>query len=211
MKTNFNFGSGTIVEIGDQEFILTAAHVLEHTHAGQLISIEGINWSVVWKIEKKLTRNDIALLSFSGSFHRQIFEIKISSKQAILSMDAIIAGFPAGRANYLDVGSEGAKETHMLPFLRKGIISAFLRKEFIIDCLIQRGFSGGPAFYVSADGKFTPHIFGVVSSGITFEDDQKLLDERTATTIRSGFTSCVSVDLALELAQDELGIMVTEG
>jgi S1-C subfamily serine protease len=205
IQTPHQVGSGTIIELDDREFILTAAHVMEGVGPSSLINIQGNEWSVTWKIISKHVRGDACLVAFGGKFNRNTFEMKYGSKNSILSMDAFVMGFPEGRVNYLDVKSESGQRRMIFPFLRKGIISAVLRQEFIVDCIIQKGFSGGPLFIMDGPNKLVPRILGVISSGLTFSGDDYANDRR-ATTIRSGFTSCVSMDLVLELAEDEFGM-----
>lgn len=206
VTTGFTVGTGTIVEIGGQEFLLSAAHVFDGVSVGSPIGLEGDDWKRVWPIKRKFTRGDIALISFENLFNRSSLEIRVTDEDMFLSMDVYIAGFPAGQGRYIDVGADKARINTLVPFLRKGIVSNIERNEFIIDTLVQKGFSGGPVFGLLADGKYTPWLIGVISSGLTFPDDQSVLDESKAVTIRSGFTSCIMIGLALELAEDELGI-----
>jgi hypothetical protein len=196
-------GTGFVADHNDGTFIFTAAHVIAGLHAGSPIGIDAMRVSAQLTISKSERRGDAGVFAvretivagdmycqLDGAFH--------------FGEDVFLFGYPAGQARHVDVLPDDAhkpKVRHMMPFARKGIISNMEQQGFVVDTLLQKGFSGGPVIRC-ADSVNNPSVIGIISGGLLFDDDRKLLDDDRGVTIRSGFTDCMMIRTFKEIVED---------
>lgn len=190
-------GTGFFVERGGRQFLVTAAHVVKSNYVGERLEIDTVSTSGAVTIKRKEVLGDAAILVVD---REHVSPPCLFGASFYIGQDVTLVGFPAGRGERFEIdrGDPEFRLKVFRPFLRRGIVSnGSTNDEFIVDSLLQKGFSGGPvvAQMVNSEGRVseTPAIIGVISSGIVFDGDRVLLDDHQGVTIRSGFTCCLHV------------------
>lgn len=120
-----------------------------------------------------------------------------------ISDDAFILGYPHSLRKYAQ------KEIELyVPLLRKGTISGknLDEKIIILDCEVNYGNSGGPAFHVFSipNGKAQIEIIGIVSTFIPYSEEyfntrNPLLKHEYIQN--SGYSTIVPIDFLLEIVE----------
>jgi len=174
--------------------------VVEGVYRGQSIDLEARWGRGGVMVTQKETRGDTAVVTLGRTFSLSTLPCGLAGK-CQYGQDVFLLGFPAGQGRYVDIHRGDRKSRELNPFARNGIISNISHRELVVDCVIQKGFSGGPVV-VSNCSNVEPRIIGIISSGILFDNDRQLLNDDLGVTIRSGFTTCQTIDIAIEIIQD---------
>lgn len=159
------YGTAFTLDVDGDEFLITAAHLLESSSKTQVIHIlRHGQWN---RIDCELTAAgrgelDIAVLKLPTRLTNPVFTVEPTFGNCHVGQDMYFLGFPYKiSVDYGPIadGQPGA-------FLKKGSLSAVLPgppRVFYIDALNNEGFSGGPLYFFRNGEVNMPCIAGVVS------------------------------------------------
>lgn len=199
-------GTCFTLDIAGRQYLITARHVVAGINKEAVVEIlnDGQWKRIPVKVFFPLPESvDIAVLAAP---------IQISPSHPLpaakaggyyLSQEVYFLGFPYG----LSMDSKNLNAGFPLPFVKKGIISAFVAVDggaelLVIDGLNNPGFSGGPVVLTDLKtGQLT--VVGVVS-GYRFQED-RILDGGKETTLsvrsNSGLVLAYGIKKALDVIQ----------
>lgn len=178
---NNEIGSAFVIDHNDENFIITAKHVIESIDFknGEEIKINVYNNESWINLDCKVYVHndeeiDIAVLKPLKKYFN-LKKIDIGMEGLILGSDLYFLGFPYGML----MDSLPDAYGYPIPFIKKGIISGVLNKYDItsiyIDAHNNPGFSGGPVINILSGGK--TQIIGVNVSYIKHENEVAFEDQ----------------------------------
>jgi hypothetical protein len=159
------YGTAFTLDIDGQEFLITAAHLLDEVNGSKEIKVLGngvwrtIAYQVVGAGRGEL---DIAVLKIQERLTDPVFVIGAKFGDCYLGQDVFFLGFPYKM--WVDYGPTIAGQAGA--FLKKGTLSACMPgppKALYVDAINNEGFSGGPLYYFRNGNMQDPYIAGVVS------------------------------------------------
>lgn len=163
-----NLGTGFTIDIDDQQYLVTAKHVVEGIQDGDHIYLmHNDKWyggavNIAW-MPPQCAEEDIAILLFQEELLSEAaYPVIVNSAGLYLGQDVYFLGYPYKmRMRFKEM-----KGGWPLPLVKKGIVSGFGGKKgpelIYIDGHNNPGFSGGPVIFGKA-GDEHPHIAGVIS------------------------------------------------
>jgi hypothetical protein len=202
------YGTAFTLDIDGNEFLITAAHLLESNSRNQVIHIlRHGRWN---RIECELTAAgrgelDIAVLKLPTRMTDPVFTVELTFGNCHVGQDMYFLGFPYKMsADYGPIadGQPGA-------FLKKGALSAVLPgppRALYLDALNNEGFSGGPLYFFRNGDVEAPCIAGVVSKyRIEHESVVDASGQETEMRVayNTGFLVAYDIAHALELARSD--------
>lgn len=175
-----NTGTGFVVEVRGNKFLVTAKHLFEDLGYPKTTLI-GVGKEGTWaKVDNQIfyhsdDKVDIAVIKTSY-FDKMCFgQVEYSDKGMFYGQDVFMLGFPYGlKSEFYDLN-----RGYPLPYVKKGIWAGKYGKYFAFDWDNNHGFSGGPVvFREYTDEQFsdTMHIAGVICSYIPHKI--KVFDEQ---------------------------------
>lgn len=154
-----DYGTGFIVDVDGQEYLITAKHLLGTPDSDLKIYINQ-RWTSYKYVVADFGANgaDIVALRLENPIVPSNLPVKVSG-ETYIGQDVCFLGFP------YKLWMEHGAVTHgrPMPFLKKGVISAFDNDPSILhlDAINNPGFSGGPVYYL--DDEKNVVIIGVVA------------------------------------------------
>jgi len=158
-------GSGFTITVRDRQYFVTAAHVVEGLEESNILELafkDGYAPFKVLEIHRPIDGLDVAILRLDSNLYSWP-DANYDSAGLFLGCECGFLGFPFG------LSAEGLADSKgwPLPFLKKGWLAGSQRvsekvMHFFLDGHNNKGFSGGPVFFVNSSTEVT-HIFGVVS------------------------------------------------
>lgn len=201
------YGTAFTIDVGDEQFLITAAHLLAGRALTQVIQIyrakqwHPIDCTLVGIGAGEL---DIAVLKVPIRLTDAKLVVEYGFRDCHPGQDFFFAGFPYKM--WIDYG--GQFTGIPIPFLKKGTLSACdlgPPKTLYIDALNNEGFSGAPLyFFVNGDLGTPPRIAGVVSKfRIEFETVIDLGGDPTVMKVpyNTGFLIAYDIAHALQLVK----------
>ena len=201
------YGTAFTLDIDGNEFLITAAHLLEQQSGPQVLKIlrssiwHDVSCSIVAVGKGSL---DIAVLRAPMRLTDPGFTVEAQFGNCFVGQDMFFVGFPYKM--WVDYGT--STEGHPGVFLKKGALSAVDAgppKILYVDALNNEGFSGAPLYYFN-NGNLNepPRIAGVVSK-YKIEHEAVLNAEGVTTDMRvpynTGFMVAYDIAHAIELAR----------
>ena len=208
-----HFGACIIVSVDSVNYIITARHLLNSILDQKDISFY-INRKAKWELLKgKLllhenSKIDIAVIQLEQKgvvFHVSNFDI--GSKNYFASQECFFLGYPYGKK--VEDVSNSFNDGFPVPFIKKGIVSAFTFEEngavaeIFVDATNNSGFSGGPVVVrneVGINNKFEMRLIGIVS-GYLSEPRRVPLKSGEVVVVpeNSGIMCSVPINYALDI------------
>ena len=190
-----NVGSGFTVEINGGKYFVTAAHVVEGLEASNILEFTHRDGDVpcrVLDIRRPVSDLDIAILRLDRDLYSWP-DVKYNAEGLYLGCECGFLGFPFGMSADGLPDSEGWPT----PFLKKGWLAgsksvSSTGRRFFLDGHNNKGFSGGPAFFVNPNTGAT-HVFGVVThyrKELAEREDNSIIKE---ITVNAGIVECDSI------------------
>lgn len=184
-------GSGFTVELNDRQYFVTAAHVVNGLEATNILEVthrDGYVPCKVLDIRRPAADLDIAVLRLDRKLSSWP-DARYSAEGLYLGCECGFLGFPFGMSADGLPDSEGWPT----PFLKKGWLAGSKSasnngRYFFLDGHNNKGFSGGPVFFVNGNTGAT-HIFGVVSGFQKEAAD----DVRGGIMVNAGIVECHSI------------------
>lgn len=202
-------GTGFAINVADRQYLVTAKHNVRGIKSGDPLEIEtrdGAKWTKVRDVV--MVNNcevDIIALALSHIVASNP-PPALGFQHLMLGQDAVMVGFPFRMRSEID---EPNSSPFPLPFLRRGIISAFMGLRdaghpFFIDTNVNPGFSGAPVLYWNYTLK-ERGIAGVVHGPLAWDypvlnDDES--ETGLATRSDTGWTKAFGLDLLLDAIQE---------
>lgn len=152
LKYGNETGTSFLVSIENKDFLITARHLfpdsLENNIPLEIEILKSNNW-IKLNCHLLLHENksiDIAVLDIHKTDIKNL-NFDIGSKSYYLSQDCFFLGFPFGLK--MDDDSGDINQGYPIPFVKKGVISAFITDnlgvtQIFLDGHNNPGFSGGP-------------------------------------------------------------------
>jgi S1-C subfamily serine protease len=165
-------GAATIIDYHDNQYIVTAAHILDDDKV--YVSIfEGGDWTNLLIVEKITNKqNDIAVLKLNAVFDRRDFPMELAlAGDVFLGQSLFFLGFPYGDFGQHFDYPEGR---FPVPYVKSGILSMFSLEgnlhHIALDAINNIGFSGGPIVVTIKGG--VQKTYGFVTG---FKEEERLL------------------------------------
>lgn len=176
IKYKKSMGTSFTIEVDGKQYLITAKHVLNTlTREDEIEIFKDKKWQKlkVFPIFCKDNDVDIIALSFNLKNITPIMNIEVGGAGLTVGQDVYFLGFPYG----FIADSYDLNNGYPFPFAKKGIVSAmdFSNFKLFIDAHNNRGFSGGPVFFVTSN-KFDVHVCGVAHG---FIEDNKETGENS--------------------------------
>ncbi len=156
-------GTGTVVERGDQTFVVTARHVLPEKPGDPFkVANRFSRWdTTVSCLPGVHPEADVAVIRVPPQFARPSSPIVLDNDHVPFSQDVFFLGWPFGLA----LQQEGVDQ---LPFVKKATVSARQSSKagpgiWFLDGLINPGFSGGPVVLMKSTTE-PPQFFAIVAT-----------------------------------------------
>jgi hypothetical protein len=193
-------GSGFTAELNGRQYFVTAAHVvkgLEESNILELTHRDGYVPCKVLEIRRPVADLDIAILRLDRKLYSWP-DAKYNMGGLYLGCECGFLGFPFGMSADGLPDSEGWPT----PFLKKGWLAGSKSvsntgRHFFLDGHNNKGFSGGPVFFVNANTGAT-HVFGVVSGFQREAGERGDIGTRTEIMVNAGIVECHSIMTALD-------------
>jgi S1-C subfamily serine protease len=202
LKFGDSLGTCFTIDIGENQYIITAKHVVNTLKTGDKIELF---YKGVW------TKFNVRLIGHCNDADVSVFVIDIlilghplpaTSAGMNYGQDVYFLGFPYGLK--AEVGN--LNRDFPLPLVKKGILSAFLfdqpGKPFLIDGYNNPGFSGGPVVFKQ---NFSPdfNVAGIISGYRFVYEDTFLNNVPTAFQIKTntGIIIAFSIKNAVDLIE----------
>lgn len=174
-------GTCFTLEVDGRQYIITAAHVVEGIQRQDTINLQykntwkNLSTTLVWS---GAPDSDIAVLAIPFQLSHDL-PVTPTTNGIFLSQDVFFLGFPYGL--FTDIKEAG--NGWPIPFVKKGIVSAFRHSEkkvtdLYIDGHNNSGFSGGPVVF-SDPGSRDIKVAGVISG---YESTQEPIYDAGITT-----------------------------
>lgn len=160
IKTESGTLSAFLVEVKGQEYLISARHGFrKHQKSGTKVSLEVM-------LDRKFTKESATFYTYSDTsidiaairLTRNIKRIappQISKGDFFIGQTCMFFGYPYG-SFYTDA------DLSYIPFVKKGVISAFNEQIVFLDGINNPGFSGGPVL-VQNDSTKEKKIIAVIS------------------------------------------------
>lgn len=198
-------GSGFTITVRERQYFVTAAHVvkgLEVSNNLELACKGGYASFKVLEIHRPIKELDIAILRLDGDGALYSWQdAKYDWVGLVVGCECGFLGFPFG------MSAEGLKDSEGWPhpFLKKGWLAGSQRVSekvwhFLLDGHNNKGFSGGPVFFVNADTGAT-HVFGVVSEFHREAGTEYTSGDATDIMVNAGIVYCHPIMPALAALQ----------
>lgn len=167
-------GTGFIVELLEEKYLVTARHMLKKLNFPKETDFEigkkaGSLWETVHAHIYYHTNVsiDVAIIKTDYFDQMHFHPINYSSNQLLLSQDLFFLGFPYGFRNnkFAESGQ------YPFPIVKRGTYSGDIQENnvnaLICDWSGNEGFSGGPVIYYSHEDGNEPTAFiaGIIASG----------------------------------------------
>ena len=159
------YATGCLIDSNDSRFLLTAEHVVRDFPEKDIDIRRGGEWEPLTsglELIHRETKLDIAVFRVLGEPTPKNSAPYYGSEGIIWGQDIYICGFP--RVDDQVLPDSNVPTAHV----RKGILSAMETNDYkpdivwLVDVLIESGYSGGPAVIVNADGR--RQVIGMVKS-----------------------------------------------
>lgn len=209
LKYGSNTGTCFLVSINSNDYLITAKHIFSNTLSfNASIEIEILRNDGWVKLTPTLLTHenpniDIAVLDLNTKDpNESLFDI--GSKNYYLSQECFFLGFPFGLK--IDDNEGNINNGFPLPFVKKGIISAFISDstkmtQIFLDGHNNPGFSGGPVVITNygSDNKHKMRIIGVISAYLNEEKIVKTPLGDFKNKENSGIVLCYAFDHVFEI------------
>lgn len=193
-------GSGFTVELNTRQYFVTAAHVVDGLEVSNILELthrDGYVPCKVLEIRKPVADLDIAILRLDRKLYSWP-DAKYGVEGLYLGCECGFLGFPFG------MSADGLPDAEgwPAPFLKKGCLAGSKAasntgRYFFLDGHNNKGFSGGPVFFVNTNTSAT-HIFGVVSAFRTEAVEAENVRTRKEIMVNAGIVECHSIMPALD-------------
>jgi len=201
-------GSSIAVTIDKQGYIVTARHIfpknLKNKDTIEFEIMKDGKWSK-FNATFLVHRNeniDIAVLKMKGPEREENY-FDIGSTDYYLSQECFFLGFPFG---YKMEDTSGQNSGFPLPFVKKGIISAFITDsanatQILLDGHNNPGFSGGPVVIVQLDPnkKMKMRVISIISGYLNEKKIMKTKFGNLPYAENSGIVTSYSFDHVFEI------------
>ena len=199
------YGTAFTLDVGNRQYLITAKHLLEPFLPSSTVCVfRNDRWHDLAVRLVGLGSGDIDVAVVAPT-------IRLSSD---IPLDATIGGFALGQDVYFcgfpfKMHADGGAEMygHPLPFVKKGILSAFEHntdeKRLWIDAINNEGFSGGPLVF-RPPGRNDFQVMGVVSKFHLSEEmvvDSEGEDSGNRVRLNSGFLIAYGMKPVLEIIE----------
>lgn len=165
LKHGEKSGTCFTIDVDDRQYIVTARHVVKEIRPSDLVQIQhdriwkNLKTTIAWMSE---TEEDVAILSPEVQLS-PTHPLVPSTAGLVLGQDIYFCGFPFG----LRFEAGDLNRDFPIPFVKKGILSAFASKyecpaRIYIDGHNNPGFSGGPLIFSDLNTKELK-VAGVIS------------------------------------------------
>ena len=152
IKTSQGCQTALLVQKGRKRIFVTASHGISNTQNGESIYIEyNSGWKVftVANVVHNISAYDVSLfeldeITWTGLEYEEL------NSDCFVGQDCLVAGYP------LLLGSRNVPEMddRTVALFKRATFSGFWteaeQRIFLFDCLINRGFSGGPIFSIDS-------------------------------------------------------------
>jgi len=199
------YGTAFTLDVGDSEYLITAAHLLPES--GDKIPIQ-IFFNNAWiqgsavVVGRGRGEVDIAVLRLETRLTPAGFPVTPSLGHLYVGQDVFFVGFPYKMS--VDYGELFAGRPG--PFLKKGALSAITfrsPKTLYVDALNNEGFSGGPLYFFRNNLVHEPPCIAGVVSKYRVEPEPVVAADGSSTGMNvhynTGFLVAYDVQLALDL------------
>lgn len=201
-------GSSIAVTIDKEGYIVTARHIfpksLKNNDTIEFEIMKDAKWLKynATFLEHKNENVDIAVLRMKATEREENF-FDIGSTDYYLSQECFFLGFPFG---YKMEDKNGLNSGFPLPFVKKGIISAFITDttnatQILLDGHNNPGFSGGPVVIVQLDPskKNKMRVIGIISGYLNEKKTMKTKFGDLPYAENSGIVTSYSFDHVFEI------------
>jgi hypothetical protein len=151
IKSDQSYSTGFTIDLQGEQFMIAAKHALPE--GAQTKSVEVLHEGA-WKpldVEPIIPEGDadMVVLKLPMKLTPVEYVVEPTSKGLALGHDVYFMGFPSGLHTN---NNKGGNRGYPIPFVKKGIISAFGKREdgysiIYIDGMNNPGFSGGPVVF----------------------------------------------------------------
>lgn len=203
-------GTCFTIEVDGRQYLITAKHILDSSGAHASLEIlherqwVKLNFS---SILVEPSQVDIAVLALDRQLSG-LLPIQLGIKGHYLSEEVFFTGFPYG----LSYDGKSLNSGFPLPFVKRGIISAFANGEgepFFVDGINNPGFSGGPVSVVKLPEN--PSIIGVVSAYRFEEQSVYSQGQKTGLNVQvnTGLLIAYSIEYAITaIKKNPIGFVI---
>jgi S1-C subfamily serine protease len=204
LKYGSKTGTSFTMDVEGRQYLITARHMVAGIKKdGQIEIKKDGQWqpTSVKTFFPSPESVDIAVLAPTSPISPSLSLPPASAADYYLSQDVYFLGFPYG----LSMDAKNLNAGFPLPFVKKGIISAFVHAEagtqiLVIDGLNNPGFSGGPV--VVSDLKNRQLTVAGVISSYRFQED-RIFEEGKETNLKvrsnSGLVLAYGIRKALDV------------
>ena len=156
-----DYATGFLIDSEDSRHLVTAAHVVRQYPTKGIDIRRNREWKPLTSCLEQThidTQLDIAVFRVQGEPSFERTAPMHGSEGVILGQDIYLCGFPT-----VD-DQQHPDNIFPLPHVRKGILSAKDNRDnvWLVDALIESGYSGGPAVFVNGVGR--EQVLGIVKS-----------------------------------------------
>jgi hypothetical protein len=206
-------GSSFTLDVGGRQYLITAKHVLAGLVGNASIQVyQGGTWqSVAVRVLDSEPAADIAVLAPAAQLTLST-PLEPGSGLAFVGQDAYFVGFPYG----LRIEGTTLNGTYPLPFIKKGVVSAFDLsgpvKMIFLDGINNPGFSGAPIVFHDLNEPGNVFKAAGVISGFKVADSitVKVAGVSTTLPLNTGIIDGVYIDYALTaIAKNPVGAKLT--
>jgi hypothetical protein len=215
-KVRFESSVGTSFEMAfnRKRYLVSCRHIFKNVESGSNIIIslfENSEWKKyrtnIYFHKNKSIDISIMLLNQIDGFE-DYSDIRIDEEISVATQTVYIAGYPIDSITTLLPNTN-----NHTPFYKSGVLSNIIKENeatiLVIDAHNNRGFSGGPAYTNTSDGKI--NVIGVISSYFYQETPlyEKIVNECGETNYReltqyfikenTGFTYAYPIKYAQEI------------
>ena len=157
-------GTAFTVDRDGRQYIVTAHHVVRGIADGETIAVRR---NRMWgeyhvRVVGLDEAADVAVLAHDEPLTPPELSLDLLTEGYFVSQPVRFLGFPFG----WDSGQERLNNGFPIPFVKGGIISAFIDESIFVDAHGNKGFSGGPLIVAPQPGSTTPGVIGVVIAAI---------------------------------------------
>lgn len=206
-------GSSFTLDVGDRQYLITAKHVLGGLVGNASIQVyqEGSWQSLAVRVLDSESAADIAVMAPAKQLTVS-FPLEPGSGLAFAGQDAYFVGFPYG----LRIEGTTLNGLYPLPFIKKGVISAFDSigpvKMIFLDRINNPGLSGAPIVFHDLNQPGDVFRVAGVISGFKVADSitVKVAGVSTTLPLNTGIIDGVDINYALTaIAKNPVGAKLT--
>ncbi len=209
-------GTAFTIDVGGKQYLITARHLVATMKSiGQIEILREREWMSVSVKAFFPSPPSVDIAVLAPSFQvSQTLPLPAEPVRVSVSQEVYFLGFPYG----LSMDAKNLNAGFPLPFVKRGIVAAFVAVEggaeiLVVDGLNNPGFSGGPVVYQDTATREL-RVAAVVSS-YRFQED-KVLEGTKETSLlvrsNSGLLLAYGIKKALEvIRQNPVGAVLIQG